>query len=217
MTTWVILLAGGVGKRMGGETPKQFLVIEGKPVACHSFDLFREMGLPVVVVAHPDMRPLFDKSARFAMPGKERQDSVWNGLQELPSECDLILVHDAARPCVRRDRIEAVLAAAEEDGAAVLGRPSTNTVKEVENGRVVRTLDRARLWEVSTPQVLKKEWLRSGLLQARQQNLILTDDVSAAELLGHPTRMVEDHPSNRKLTVLQDLPLISESLSHATI
>jgi 2-C-methyl-D-erythritol 4-phosphate cytidylyltransferase len=217
MKTWAILLAGGKGLRMGGETPKQFLEIAGLPVALHSYRLLQALDLPIIVVCEPEYQSFFDGDVLFAEPGKERQDSVYNGSRLLPAEAEYVLVHDAARPCLRKERVEKLLEEAYLHGAAVLGVPAKNTVKEVARGFVLRTLDRSTLWEVSTPQVLKKAWLEEGFEKVRANGLLVTDDVSLAELLGHPVKMVLDHPSNGKLTHPEDLPQMMEALAHATL
>ncbi len=210
-----ILLAGGIGSRMKSETPKQFLEINDTPIALYSFHLLQKLDAPIVVVCPKPFHHLFPPKTLFAEPGKERQDSVANALCLISSE--LVLIHDAARPCVRPDRIKAVIDAAREHGSAVLGTRAKNTIKEEKDGFVRQTLDRSLLWEVSTPQVLRREWLRKGLEKAKQEKAVVTDDVSCAEILGYPTKIVEDHPSNIKLTTPSDLPLISAELLHGKI
>lgn len=217
MKAWGILLAGGRGTRMGKGLPKQFLEIHGRPVALYSFDLFLTLDIPLVVVCAEENRHHFPTNTLFADPGKERMDSVANGLAAVPSDATHILVHDSARPCLLPDRVQAVLSAANEHGAAVLGTRAKNTVKEVADGFVVRTHDRSLLWEVSTPQVVRRDWLTDGLQLARKRKMVVTDDVSCAELLGHPVRLVEDHPSNSKLTTPSDLPIITQELAHAAL
>lgn len=160
----VVLLAGGSGKRMGANQPKQFLELRGEPVLAHSLRLLlavRQLEKLVLVIAEEFAslpfvaEALADPRVTRADPGKERQDSVLSGLEQVPSQCSLVAVHDAARPLVTLDAVHRCLADAAEHGAAVLAVPMKATVKESEGGEfVLRTLQRSRLWEVQTPQVI---------------------------------------------------------------
>lgn len=208
----VILCAGGVGSRMGSATPKQFLMLGDKPVARHSFDLF--LGLPevveIVVVCDPAYRALFHteifSGIRFALPGERRQDSVYHGLQALSSECRMVCVHDAARPFITPELVRCVASAAAEYGAAAAGLPMKYTVKEVNRERlVIKTVDRSQLWEIQTPQIMRRELLEKGYEYANARQLTLTDDVSFVEQLGLPVKLVEGSYDNFKLTTPEDL------------
>mmetsp|Transcript_17416 Transcript_17416/g.36160 ORF Transcript_17416/g.36160 Transcript_17416/m.36160 type:complete len:238 (-) Transcript_17416:1005-1718(-) len=155
----VVLLAGGVGKRMKADRPKQFLELGGKTVLRRSLELF--LGMPdvvseVVLVLEENARKEYSHPrVIFASPGRERQDSVYNGLQQVSGQASLVAVHDSARPLVTREKIMDVLTDAAQFGAAVLGVPSKATIKESEDGKfVLRTIDRSRLWEIQTPQVI---------------------------------------------------------------
>ncbi|KAG8054440.1 hypothetical protein GUJ93_ZPchr0001g29974 [Zizania palustris] len=160
----VVLLSGGQGKRMGASMPKQYLPLLGVPIALHSlktFCLLKEVK-EVVVVCDPDYKDVFEDSIenvqipiKFALPGKERQDSVFNGLQEIDGDSELVCVHDSARPLVSSDDVKKVLEDATVHGAAVLGVPVKATIKEADSDSfVVKTLDRKTLWEMQTPQVI---------------------------------------------------------------
>ncbi|KAJ8904761.1 hypothetical protein NDN08_001277 [Rhodosorus marinus] len=219
-----IVLAGGVGKRMKADVPKQFLVLDGQTILHRSLELF--LSLPevteVVLVVdesyHEDYADLSsgDRQLHFASPGNERQDSVYNGLQKATvNDAGLICVHDAARPLVTPDEIRKVLNDAEAHGAAVLGVPCKATVKESEDGSfVLRTIQRSRLWEVQTPQVVEKKVLTEGFDLVREQDLEVTDDVSIVEQLGRPVKLTMGEYTNIKITTPEDLP-IAESILNA--
>lgn len=208
-----ILLAGGTGSRMGkGNVPKQFLPLNGSPVALHSFRLFEACDhiQEMVVVALPRYHSLFTtaKSHRFASPGERRQDSVFNGLQEMSSNIEWVLIHDAARPFLTPSLIDTLCLQAEEVEAACLAVPLKFTVKEAcRRGFVKKTLDRSALWEIQTPQIIKRTVLEKGFKIAQSQNLTVTDDVSLAELVGVQVKLIPSCSSNIKITTPEDFPL----------
>ncbi len=209
----IILLAGGVGARMGSATPKQFLQLKNKAVARHSFDLFMSLpeALEIVVVCAPQYQRLFpqinsDVRLIFALPGERRQDSVYNGLQASGSSSSLICIHDAARPCINLPLVQRVLAAGREYGAAAAGMPVKFTVKECNQEQLVAyTPNRSRLWEVQTPQVIRRDLLEQGFAHAMQHQIAVTDDVSLVELLKSPVKLVEGCHTNLKITTPEDL------------
>lgn len=213
MKASIILLAGGIGRRMGSAHPKQFLPLEGQPIALHSFYLFRQMPEvdEIIVVCAPEYRTLFPEGTLFATPGKERQDSVFNGLQQTSGT--LICIHDAARPMVTEAMTRRVLEAAAEHGAATVGMPVKFTVKEAnDEGFVQRTPDRKFIWEIQTPQALRRDLLEQGFALAHEKQITVTDDASLAELVGHPVKLVKGAYSNIKITTPEDL-ILAEQLT----
>lgn len=209
--TSVILLAGGTGSRMQSTTPKQFLEIDLKPIACYSFELFLQIPEidEIIVVCAPDFRSCFKSNSKpvvFALPGERRQDSVFNGLQA--SSHPLICIHDAARPFIDASLVSRVLAAGHHYGAATAAMPVKFTIKEVDTDQFVRnTPDRNLLWEIQTPQVLHREILIQGFAHAHQNKLTVTDDVSLAELINKQVKLVEGSHTNIKITVPSDLAI----------
>ncbi|XP_020582276.1 2-C-methyl-D-erythritol 4-phosphate cytidylyltransferase, chloroplastic isoform X1 [Phalaenopsis equestris] len=211
----VILLAGGKGKRMGVSIPKQYLPILGKPIALYSFYTFSELSevKEIIVVCDPFYKDVFEDAheeihvdIKFALPGKERQDSVFNGLQEVNEGSELVCIHDSARPLVSFEDVKKVLKDGWLNGAAVLGVPVKATIKEANNDLfVVRTLDRRTLWEMQTPQVIKPDLLRAGFELVNRQGLEVTDDVSIVEHLKHPVYITEGSYTNIKVTTPDDL------------
>lgn len=223
-----VLLAGGTGSRMKADIPKQFLSLKGVPILHHSLDLFLEKLAPtlpiVVLVMHPmyqpEYQPIVDKYKGrlvFANPGKERQGSVENGLSKMVElvgdNCKYVAVHDSARPLVSIEEIYNVINDAREYGAAVLGVPSKSTIKESADGSLVlRTIPRARLWEVHTPQVIKVETLLRGFKKVSQEDLEVTDDVSIVEALGEPVKLTRGEYTNIKITTPEDMDVASAIL-----
>jgi 2-C-methyl-D-erythritol 4-phosphate cytidylyltransferase len=209
----VILLAGGIGSRMQSSTPKQFLQLGEKPIAQYGLDIFLEMGeiTQLVLVCAPEYRVLFpnkDSRLTFALPGKRRQDSVYSGLQELDSSCSLVCVHDAARPFITSELVRRVINAASEHGAATAGMPIKFTVKECCSQQMIsQTLERSRIWEIQTPQVMQRDLLQRGFSFAHSHNITVTDDVSLVELLQHSVKVVEGSYNNIKITTPEDLAI----------
>uniref|UniRef100_A0A0E0JRZ2 2-C-methyl-D-erythritol 4-phosphate cytidylyltransferase, chloroplastic n=1 Tax=Oryza punctata TaxID=4537 RepID=A0A0E0JRZ2_ORYPU len=217
----VVLLSGGQGKRMGASMPKQYLPLLGLPIALHSLKTFCQLKevKEVVVVCDPDYKDVFEGSIenvqipiKFALPGKERQDSVYNGLQEIDGDSELVCVHDSARPLVSSEDVKKVLEDAVVHGAAVLGVPVKATIKEADSDSfVVKTLDRKTLWEMQTPQVMRPSLLRDGFELVKRDGLEVTDDVSIVEYLKHPVYITEGSYTNIKVTTPDDL-LLAERL-----
>ena len=151
----------------------------------------------------------FKKTFRIVAGGKERQDSVWNGLEALSTASELVAIQDGARPCTSVKLIEATLQAARATGAAVAAQRITDTIKESENAKTIaRHLDRARLWAVQTPQSFRVEVIRRALRLVRERGLLVTDDTAACELVGQPVQLVESIEPNPKVTVPADLNYI---------
>jgi len=204
-TVSLILLAGGLGIRMSSDVPKTFLPLKGKPLVLHSFELFSKMSEihQIVVVCPEDFRHLFPKATTFATPGKTRQDSVQSGFQKTKGE--ILLIHDGARPFVSKKDVLKLLCEGASTGAATLGSPVKNTIKQVKSSLVEKTLDRSALYDIYTPQLLSREVYEKGY--HKNQHAPLTDDVALAESIGHPVKIVEGCHNNFKITYPIDLKL----------
>ncbi|KAL8527564.1 hypothetical protein ACS0TY_005427 [Phlomoides rotata] len=205
----VILLAGGKGKRMGASMPKQYLPLVGQPISLYSFYTFSKMPevKEIVVVCDPSYRDIFEDAKeniqvdlKFALPGKERQDSVYSGLEAIDSNSELVCIHDSARPLMLAADVAKVLKDGKRVGAAVLGVPAKATIKEANSESfVVKTLDRKTLWEMQTPQVIKPDLLKKGFELVNREGLEVTDDVSIVEHLKHPVYITEGSYTNIKV------------------
>lgn len=208
--------AGGSGTRLGKRTPKQFLRVHGGSILAVTVRrLLLHPGVTAVVVAAPEAhvaraRRLLGAGPRRApitvvAGGATRQESVWRALQAAPARADIVIVHDAVRPFISRGLVEAVVAAAAADGAAICARPVTETVKRVREGFVEATVDRAGLWSVQTPQAFRAALLREAHDKARRDGIVGTDDAMLVERLGHRVRVVPGLPGNVKITTPDDL------------
>ena len=213
-----ILLAAGQGRRLGHD--KSITEIAGQPVLAHP--LRPLLDCPhigqVVVTVREDVLELARKwlettdlprqRVRFIPGGKERQDSVWEGLEALGSSVEWAVVHDAARVLTTRSLIEKVMTAARKSGAAAAASKMSDTVRATDaSGKILRLVDREGLWRMETPQVVKAEILRKGLALAREKKIIVTDCLAAAELAGVSGVLVESGEPNLKITVPSDWAL----------
>jgi 2-C-methyl-D-erythritol 4-phosphate cytidylyltransferase len=231
-----VLLAGGKGSRMKAGMPKQFLELLKAPILHHSLDLFLErlpaflsskgIAAPpfVVLVMDPsyqlEYQPIVDRYGGrlvFANPGIERQGSVGNGLDKLvevsQGKCKIVAIHDSARPLTTIAEVCNVVRDCKEYGAAVLGVPCKATIKESEDGEtVLRTIPRARLWEVHTPQVIKIETLQRGFAKVKAEGLEVTDDVSIVEALGETVKLTLGEYTNLKITTPEDMDVATAIL-----
>jgi len=214
MALTAVLLAGGIGSRMGTTTPKQYLFLKDKPIVLHSFHLLQNVPEieEIIVVCDPLFNAHFP-GAIFAKPGSLRQESLYNAIAHISPKTDLVLTHDAARPLIKIENVIRVIEAGKKYGAATLATPVKVTIKEVDqNLMVIKTLDRSNLYDIQTPQVIKKELLIKGFQKIKKENLTVTDDVSIAELLAHPVKIVTGSPSNIKITTKEDLQLAEKIL-----
>jgi 2-C-methyl-D-erythritol 4-phosphate cytidylyltransferase len=205
----LILLAGGKGERLGGEAPKQFLHLGEKPIIFHCLEIFLQIEeiKEIVVVCAPEFRPLLKPfPVKFALPGSQRQDSFFSGFREINRDAEWVMTHDAARPFVTTDLVRKLLAVASHTSAASLALPVKNTLKEIgHNQKVLRTIDRSVIWEIQTPQIIKKKIVKEGFNLIHTQKVSVTDDVSLAELAGYPVTLVTGSGQNIKITTPEDL------------
>jgi 2-C-methyl-D-erythritol 4-phosphate cytidylyltransferase len=195
-----IVPAGGSGERLGADRPKAFVVCAGRPLIEWSLEVLEAVCDRVVVAAPADwLRP------GWVEGGPSRSASVRNALAAVP-EARTAVVHDAARPLVTRELVEACVGALMGVDGAIAAAPVTDTVKEAyPDGTVLRTLDRSRLWAVQTPQVFRAESLRRALDVDDAVLAAATDDASLVEAAGGTIRLVEAPPGNFKVTTEGDL------------
>ena len=218
--TSAIIVAAGAGKRFGER--KQFAYLRAKPVLEWTLERFEaHPEVDAVVLVLPDEQDLKHYRMRYAKivdivrGGERRQDSVWQGFRLLEAAApEVVLVHDGARPLVGADLISRVLAAARAEGAAVPALPLEDTVKEVREGRVVRTVDRSFFVRTQTPQGFLYAVLKKALGQARRDRFYGTDEAMLAERAGIPVSVVPGDPGNIKITTQVDLK-IAEGLLDA--
>jgi len=219
MTVFAVIPAAGRGRRMGAEIPKQYLTLAGKPVLQHAVErLLAVAAIDRIVVAlaegdgfWPRLPVARDPRVVATVGGAERADSVLAGLKALgrmAEDEDWVLVHDAARPCLRSADVEKLLAELGSDPVGgILALPSVDTLKEVADGAVLGTVDRSRVWRALTPQLFRFGLLRSSLERALAEGVTVTDEASAVEWAGYRPRIVEGYPDNIKITRPEDLAL----------
>ncbi|MCF8721455.1 2-C-methyl-D-erythritol 4-phosphate cytidylyltransferase [Nitrospina gracilis] len=218
MKVAAVIPAAGQGVRMGTNVPKQFLTLCGKPILQHTLEVFERCGaVNEIVLAVPEsdldmVRQLAEsvstKIKNVVIGGKQRQDSVYNGFQALDADTDLVVVHDGVRPFVRTEHIEASIAAAREDGAAIVAIPLSDTIKKVNKEQFVeRTVDRTGLWRMQTPQTFRYALLKEAFSKALADGFYGTDEGSLIERLGHPLKIIPGSELNIKITRTEDLAL----------
>jgi 2-C-methyl-D-erythritol 4-phosphate cytidylyltransferase len=206
----VVIVAGGSGTRVGGKELKQFRWLAGKPMLLHSLQTFmaRPDVISVVCVLPPplagDPPPwIFQCDVdrlMISIGGKTRQQSVANGLDDLPDEAQIVLVHDAARPGVTDGMITRVIDAVRHDGAAIASLPVSDTIKSVDAaGRITQTVDRSRLWRAQTPQGFRREIIVRAHREAKGA-IDATDDAGLCERLGIPVTVVQGDERAMKVT-----------------
>jgi len=222
MTVAAIIVAAGRGVRMGADRPKAFLRLRGLTLLERSVDAFvshPRFDRVVAVVSDPGeaARVIGAVAARvvLAQGGATRQDSVHAGLRSLAALADeIILVHDAARPLVSREIIDAVIVAADAHGAAVPALPPPDTIKQIAaDGAIETTLPRDRLRMAQTPQGFRGPVLREAYARAARDGFVGTDDAQLVERSGHRVRVVEGSTRNIKITTPIDLALAEAILA----
>lgn len=216
--------AAGRGLRMGGSVPKQYLSIGGEPLIVQSLRILQAapvVGQIILAVPSADieycqheivLRHRFTKVTKVVAGGAERQDSVRHALAQVPSEADIVLIHDAVRPFVTQRMIEEVVAASWKEGAAIIALPMRDTVKQVRTDRMIeRTVDRTPLWLAQTPQAFRRDWIETAHRNAHAEGVRATDDAFLVEWLGYSVAVVEGSGENIKVTRPEDL-VIGEAI-----
>jgi len=219
-----VVVAAGRSQRMGFD--KLLTPLGGRPLLLHTLErlLRTEVPAEIILVIRPGseaemeavIAPLRGQGdIRLVPGGAQRQDSVQAGLQAVADSSEFVLVHDAARPFVTKELVDVVLAAAKLSDAAVCGAPCSDSLKEVaEDGLVLQTIDRSRLWAVQTPQIFRTKLLRDAYQTALQAGATFTDDTAVVEKMGHAVRIVLYHGINLKVTTPADWSL-AEALLRA--
>ncbi|GGG06857.1 2-C-methyl-D-erythritol 4-phosphate cytidylyltransferase [Paenibacillus abyssi] len=213
----VVVVAAGRGTRMGSAQSKQYLLLRDKPILVHTLERFEQMeevAEVALVVGEKDVSRCqswvsdygLSKVKAVVAGGKERQDSVYRGLQALDSEW--VMVHDGVRPLVTAEAVRRCCKVAREAGAAVLAVPVKDTIKQVnEEGVIIATPDRRSLWAIQTPQAFRRALLMEAHERALADGFLGTDDAMAVERIGVKVAVAEGDYTNIKITTPEDLPL----------
>lgn len=218
MKAAAIIVAGGSGKRFGSKTPKQFLKLCAKPVFMWSIETFLTIKdfKQIILVVPQDMTASLSKkylNSNFIITagGKERFDSVKNGLSLLEKNIEFVAIHDAARPLIDKKDIISVLKTAKKTKAAIAAEKTKDTIKTVKNGFAEMTLDRSTLWNVQTPQIFEAKLLKKAYSGKIPKNT--TDDSQLIENMNIKVAVVETKSSNFKITAQQDFEAAKNILS----
>jgi 2-C-methyl-D-erythritol 4-phosphate cytidylyltransferase len=216
--------AAGRGLRMGGSIPKQFLSLGGEPLIVQSLRTLQAASVvDQIILAVPSAdidycekeivsRHRFTKLTKVVAGGAERQDSVRHALAQVPSDTEIVIIHDAVRPFMTLGMIAEVVAAARKEGAAIIALPMRDTVKQVRtDGTIERTVDRAPLWLAQTPQAFRRDWIEMAHEKAYAEGIRATDDAFLVEWLGYSVTVVEGSGENIKVTRPEDL-IIGEAI-----
>jgi len=229
MKVTALIPAAGRGIRMGTKESKPYLDLAGKPILVHTlheFERCSSIDEIVLIVSESDIEYSrvsiaeafkLKKVSKIIAGGLKRQDSVWEGLKTLKNGCDLVMVHDGVRPFVSQDILEMSVRETSRWGATVASVPVKDTVKTAsEEGEVLETLDRRKLWAVQTPQTFKYDILKSAYEKAFKEGFYGTDDASLVEKLGIKVRIIPGSYENIKITTPEDLALGEAILKRRT-
>ena len=223
MSVSAVIVAAGNSKRMDDGIDKLAVELSGKPLLAWTISRFESTEIidEIIVVTREDeiekvkeltLSEGFRKVSSIVKGGAFRQQSTQNGLNATSNDSTVVLVHDGARPLIRTSDIRRIAESAEENGAVLLAVPSKESVKEVQDGRVTKTLPRESIWLSQTPQGFKKELLQKALSAAEKEGYVGTDEASLVERIGEEVAVVEGHSSNIKVTVSSDIGIVRSLL-----
>ena len=213
----VVIVAAGSGSRMKRDINKQFIKLDGKEIIAYTIEKFyksEDIDDIVIVIKENEEKCFIENiinkygfdNIKLAYGGKERQDSVYNGIKKLNRNCEIVLIHDGARPFVNEDIIKNSIEEAKENNAVVVGVPVKDTIKVVDSdGNIVDTPNRSLLWSVQTPQSFKYEIITKAYEYAYSNDYYGTDDAMLVEHIGYNVKMIEGSYDNIKITTEEDL------------
>jgi len=217
-----VIVSAGKGHRFMNGKKKQFLPSAGKPVLARTLDPFERCPLVnavVLVVGQGDLgfclkeiveKYGYRKVSRVVPGGENRQESVKHGLDAVPEDVEIVVIHDGVRPFVTQEMIEGSVRSAMRFKAVVLGTPVKDTIKTVSpEGKVLKTLDRGSLWQIQTPQAFQAKLIRDALKKATEDGFMGTDDASLVERMGVEVHVLPGSYANIKITTPEDLMLAS--------
>lgn len=220
----VVIVAAGTGSRMKMGINKQFIKLKEKEIIAYTIEKFyshKNIDEIVVVVKEEEAgffkKEILDKynfeNIKIAFGGKERQDSVYNGLKTLGKECEIVLIHDGARPFISEKLIDNCIEEAKNYNAVVVGVPVKDTIKVInEDNDIVATPERSKLWAVQTPQTFNYDILVKSYEDAFKNDFYGTDDAMLVERIGYKVKMIEGSYNNIKITTQEDLNIGAQIL-----
>lgn len=216
-----VLPAGGLGKRMGGNIPKQLMLLGGKPVYRYCLETFLKMDeIAEVVMAVPaDWKDHFEKDfshpkLKIVLGGAERWQSVENGVNALTSSAEYVLVHDVARPFISEEIIRDLCETLVTKGSCLVAKPAVDTIKIAKDGKVEKTIDRNTVWLAQTPQAARIDTLKKlyARIAAEPLNFTPTDEASILEYFGENVYIVKGNTANDKLTTPEDFEIFAKKI-----
>lgn len=216
-----VLPAGGLGKRMGGNIPKQLMLLGGKPVYRYCLETFLKMDeIAEVVMAVPaDWKDHFEKDfshpkLKIVLGGAERWQSVENGVNALTSSAEYVLVHDVARPFISEEIIRDLCETLVTKGSCLVAKPAVDTIKIAKDGKVETTIDRNTVWLAQTPQAARIDTLKKlyARIAAEPLNFTPTDEASILEYFGESVYIVKGNAANDKLTTPEDFEIFAKKI-----
>jgi 2-C-methyl-D-erythritol 4-phosphate cytidylyltransferase len=226
MRTLAIILAGGAGKRMGAATNKQLLLLDNRPIIVHTLQIFEEcrsIDGVYLVVNQKDLPVIqeeiletykFNKLVKLVIGGRLRQDSVRNGLEAIENSCNVVVIHDGARPFLSTSFIDKSISLMEMFDAIIPAIPVKDTIKVIsKEGFVLKTLERDTLWHVQTPQTFKYDLILKAYRDGMAKKLYGYDDATFLESLGKKVKVIEGSPYNIKITTPEDLVMAQGMLA----
>ena len=226
--TTAIIVAGGKGSRMGGKIKKQYLKVNNKEIIAHTLAVFEkhpQISEMIVVTSEEDRDYVkeriqhyeYKKVSQVVAGGKERQDSVANGLEAVSEDSEYIMIHDGARPLITETIISKALEKTYEVDATVVAVPVKDTIKVVDTAGIVEaTPARTSLWAIQTPQTFEATLIKEAYREAKDKGLIGTDDSTLVEALGKAVHIVEGSYSNIKVTTPEDLEIVKNLMAQPT-
>lgn len=225
MKVSAIITAAGLGKRMGSQTPKQFLKLNGKPIISHTIEKFESSHLVDFISIVTDsawisesetlLRNLnLTKKWRVVAGGDVRQDSVLNGLKSIPPDTEIVVVHDGVRPFISPEVIDRSIKTARENGSCIVAVPLKDTIKKG-NDKIVETVDRSGLWAAQTPQTFRYDILKDAFDRAYESNFYGTDEAMLVERIGEPVMLLNGSYKNIKITTPEDMEIAEAFVKEA--
>ncbi|WGE53461.1 2-C-methyl-D-erythritol 4-phosphate cytidylyltransferase [Actinobacillus equuli] len=215
-----VIPASGVGSRMNAPLPKQYLKLQGKTILEHTLNIFLEYpNIQKIIVAvsetdqyYSELSVLSSPKIQIVFGGETRADSVFNALKVIDEDA-WVLVHDAARPCLKRSDLDKLLQVQEPNGA-ILATPAIDTMKRASGNKIVATEDRSTLWHALTPQFFPVNTLKQAIENALTRGYTITDEASAMEMSGYTPLLIAGRSDNLKITRPEDLALAEFYLTH---
>ena len=213
-----LIAAAGKGKRMNSRISKPFIPVSGKPILAYTIDKFEKCKSidKIYLIVNPEEKEIchkniilkynFSKVQELVDGGDTRQDSIYNGLEALDRDTDIVVIHDGARPLVEENIIQNSIEKAQKYGAAIAAIPIKDTVKKSDNNFYIsKTLNREEIWRAQTPQTFKYDIILPAYHQAYKDKYLATDDAAIVEKYGHKVKLIIGPEENIKITTPFDL------------